>query len=97
MPYAPLKLLRSNLATMLVPSVLAWLKAFVIHIATPHVATVSPTMQIGRRRRAHQELRPDAKVISLGIGDTTQPIPEVVGKAMADAATGLTTTDGYSG
>lgn len=26
---------------------------------------------------------PDAKVISLGIGDTTEPIPEVITSAMA--------------
>jgi len=27
---------------------------------------------------------PDAKVISLGIGDTTEPIPEVITSAMAE-------------
>jgi hypothetical protein len=33
--------------------------------------------QIARRRRAHQEKHPDAKIISLGIGDTTEPLPQV--------------------
>ncbi|GKG62813.1 LL-diaminopimelate aminotransferase, chloroplastic-like protein, partial [Tanacetum coccineum] len=40
---------------------------------------------------------PDAKVISLGIGDTTEPIPEVITSAMAKRALGLSTVDGYSG
>merc|ERR1711990_498087 len=34
--------------------------------------------EIGRRRREHQEKNPDAKIISLGIGDTTEPIPKVI-------------------
>lgn len=40
---------------------------------------------------------PDAKVISLGIGDTTEPIPEVITSAMAERAHGLSTLGGYSG
>ena len=43
------------------------------------------------------EKNPDAKLISLGIGDTTEPIPEVIAKAMSDAALGLSTLEGYSG
>ena len=53
--------------------------------------------EIARRRRAHAEARSDAKIISLGIGDTTEPIPPTIAKAMADAAAGLGTLDGYSG
>ena len=53
--------------------------------------------EIARRRRAHAEARPDARIISLGIGDTTEPIPPTMAKAMADAAAGLGTLDGYSG
>lgn len=30
---------------------------------------------------------PDAQVISLGIGDTTEPIPEVIASAMAKVCT----------
>ena len=53
--------------------------------------------QIARRRNEHQEKYPDAKVISLGIGDTTEPIPEFIAKALADASMGLNTREGYSG
>ena len=54
-------------------------------------------MQIARRRRAHQESKPDAKVISLGIGDTTEPLPKFIADAMAKAAAGLATPEGYNG
>lgn len=40
-------------------------------------------IQIARRRAAHLQKYPDAQVISLGIGDTTEPIPEVITSAMA--------------
>ncbi|KAH9288495.1 hypothetical protein KI387_032612, partial [Taxus chinensis] len=53
--------------------------------------------EIARRRSAHMQKYPDAKVISLGIGDTTEPIPEVITSAMAQRATALSTTDGYTG
>ncbi|CAI6000409.1 unnamed protein product [Closterium sp. NIES-65] len=53
--------------------------------------------EIARRRRAHLEKHPDAKIISLGIGDTTEPIPDVITAAMAKRAQGLSTPAGYSG
>eukprot|EP01025_Chloroclados_australasicus_P006541 TRINITY_DN12101_c0_g1_i1.p2 TRINITY_DN12101_c0_g1~~TRINITY_DN12101_c0_g1_i1.p2 ORF type:complete len:472 (-),score=54.39 TRINITY_DN12101_c0_g1_i1:432-1658(-) len=53
--------------------------------------------EIARRRRAHQEANPNANVISLGIGDTTEPIPQFIAQAMADAASGMATREGYSG
>ncbi|KAL6760123.1 LL-diaminopimelate aminotransferase [Haematococcus lacustris] len=53
--------------------------------------------EIARRRKAHQEQHPDAKVISLGIGDTTEPLPQFIADAMAKAAAGLATPEGYSG
>ena len=56
-----------------------------------------PPPQIARRRKAHQELHPDAKIISLGIGDTTEPIPPFIAGAMQAAAAGLGTMEGYSG
>lgn len=40
-------------------------------------------LKIGRRKVAHMQKYPDAQVISLGIGDTTEPIPEVITSAMA--------------
>lgn len=46
---------------------------------------------------APQEKNPNAKVISLGIGDTTEPLPKYIADAMAKAAAGLATREGYSG
>jgi predicted component of type VI protein secretion system len=57
----------------------------------------SAVLQIARRRRAHQEAHPDAQIISLGIGDTTEPLPQFIADAMAKAAAGLATREGYSG
>ncbi|CAN6206087.1 unnamed protein product [Urochloa humidicola] len=53
--------------------------------------------EIARRRAAHLLKYPDAKIISLGIGDTTEPIPDVITTAMAERAHALSTIDGYSG
>ncbi|KAG0450423.1 hypothetical protein HPP92_026743 [Vanilla planifolia] len=53
--------------------------------------------EIARRRVAHTSKYPDAQVISLGIGDTTEPIPEVITSAMAKRALALSTVEGYSG
>ena len=38
-----------------------------------------------------------AQIISLGIGDTTEPIPAVITDALTRAAKGLGTLEGYSG
>ena len=53
--------------------------------------------EIARMRREHQAKYPDAKVISLGIGDTTEPVPAPITDAMAGYARGLNTLEGYSG
>ncbi|KAH7553951.1 hypothetical protein ACOSQ2_029416 [Xanthoceras sorbifolium] len=53
--------------------------------------------EIARRKAAHLLKYPDAQVISLGIGDTTEPIPEVITSAMAKRAYELSTQEGYSG
>ncbi|KAF1861419.1 hypothetical protein Lal_00025730 [Lupinus albus] len=53
--------------------------------------------EIARRRNAHLLKFPDAKIISLGIGDTTEPIPEVITSAMAKRSYALSTLEGYSG
>ncbi|KAK6159173.1 hypothetical protein DH2020_006487 [Rehmannia glutinosa] len=53
--------------------------------------------EIARRRAAHMLKYPDAQVISLGIGDTTEPIPEVITSAMSKRSYALSTVDGYSG
>ncbi|CAI8618029.1 unnamed protein product [Vicia faba] len=53
--------------------------------------------EIGRRKSAHLLKYPDAKIISLGIGDTTEPIPEVISSALAKKSLALSTLEGYSG
>ncbi|KAI3445847.1 hypothetical protein Pfo_002512 [Paulownia fortunei] len=53
--------------------------------------------EIARRRAAHMLKYTDAQVISLGIGDTTEPIPEVITSAMSKRSHALSTVDGYSG
>ena len=53
--------------------------------------------EVARRRREFAQKNPDAKIISLSIGNTTEPLPECIAKAMADYSMGLATTEGYSG
>uniref|UniRef100_A0A803MQT7 Aminotransferase class I/classII large domain-containing protein n=1 Tax=Chenopodium quinoa TaxID=63459 RepID=A0A803MQT7_CHEQI len=53
--------------------------------------------EVARRRAVHLDKYPDAQVISLGIGDTTEPIPDVITSAMAKRAHDLSTLEGYSG
>ena len=55
--------------------------------------------EIGRRRNKYLEENPEMadKIISLGIGDTTQPIPEHILGGLVDGASKLGTKEGYSG
>ena len=53
--------------------------------------------EIARLRNAHLDKNPDAKIISLGIGDTTEPIPPAVVDGLVAASQGLGTLEGYSG
>lgn len=53
--------------------------------------------EIGRRRNAYLEKNPDANLISLGIGDTTQPIPDYILNGLIEGASKLGKKDGYSG
>lgn len=53
--------------------------------------------EIGRRRSAYLAEHPDADIVSLGIGDTTMPIPSHICAALTEGATRLSTTEGYSG
>ncbi|KAL0412696.1 UNVERIFIED_CONTAM: putative LL-diaminopimelate aminotransferase, chloroplastic [Sesamum radiatum] len=53
--------------------------------------------EISAREAEHMEKYPNAKVISLGIGDTTQPLPDVVASSMANYAHNLSTLTGYRG
>lgn len=55
--------------------------------------------EIGRRRNAYIEKNPEmaSRIISLGIGDTTQPIPEHILSGLVNSASKLGTKEGYSG
>ncbi|MBI4440081.1 LL-diaminopimelate aminotransferase [Candidatus Woesearchaeota archaeon] len=53
--------------------------------------------EIGKRKKMHLEKNPNAKIISLGIGNTTEPITPHIASALKNAAQGLGTVDGYTG
>jgi len=55
--------------------------------------------RIGKARREFAESNPELaeKIISLGIGDTTQPIPSHILSGLVGGASELGTPDGYSG
>ena len=53
--------------------------------------------EIARRRKAFLERNPSADIISLGIGDTTQPIPPTILAGLVDGASKLGKKETYSG
>ena len=53
--------------------------------------------EINKRKQAYLSEHPEAQLISLGIGDTTEPLPSVIADEMADFAKNLETIDGYVG
>ncbi|XP_011025940.1 PREDICTED: aminotransferase ALD1-like [Populus euphratica] len=53
--------------------------------------------EISKREVQHIEKYPDAKLISLGIGDTTEPLPDIIASSMANYALSLSTAEGYRG
>jgi LL-diaminopimelate aminotransferase len=53
--------------------------------------------EVARRRKAFQEKHPDVKVISLGIGNTTEPLGPAIVAALRRAAERLGTREGYTG
>lgn len=53
--------------------------------------------EIGRRRKLVQAKNPNAKIISLGVGDTTYPLMPHITQSLVDAAKALGTKEGYSG
>ncbi|UCG47893.1 MAG: LL-diaminopimelate aminotransferase [Phycisphaerales bacterium] len=53
--------------------------------------------EIGRRRRAFAAANPDAKIISMGIGDVTQPLAPAVVEAMKRAVEQMGRPDGVHG
>jgi LL-diaminopimelate aminotransferase len=53
--------------------------------------------EISRRKKIFMEKNPTVKVISLGIGDTTEPLPPHVMKGLVDGARKLGTRQGFLG
>jgi LL-diaminopimelate aminotransferase len=53
--------------------------------------------EIGRRRNAFLAENPDAKLVSLGIGDTTLPIPKHILSGLTAGSEKLGTKEGYTG
>ncbi len=53
--------------------------------------------EIGRRKRTFQEANPDAEIISMGIGDVTQPLAPAVIKAMKKAVDEMGRTETFRG
>uniref|UniRef100_A0A1J3E950 Aminotransferase ALD1 n=1 Tax=Noccaea caerulescens TaxID=107243 RepID=A0A1J3E950_NOCCA len=53
--------------------------------------------EINRRELEHVEKHPNVRLISLGIGDTTQPIPKKITSDMSNFAHALSTVEGYRG
>ncbi len=64
------------------------------------IASLTPKYlfnEIQSRKNAYISTHPTAKVISLGLGDTTEPIPESIAHYMSQAALDLSRTEGYTG
>lgn len=53
--------------------------------------------EVARRRREYAASHPEAKIISLGIGNTTEPISKHIATKMSEYCLALATKEGYSG
>ena len=53
--------------------------------------------EIAKRRAAFAQAHPEAKIISLGVGNTTEPILPHINRGLVEAARQLGTVEGYSG
>ncbi|MDR2730028.1 MAG: LL-diaminopimelate aminotransferase [Treponema sp.] len=53
--------------------------------------------EVARRRREYAAAHPDAKIISLGVGNTTEPILPHINEGLTEGASRLGTVEGYSG
>ncbi|MFQ5729444.1 MAG: LL-diaminopimelate aminotransferase [Waddliaceae bacterium] len=54
-------------------------------------------VEVGRRKKKLLADQPDAKIINLGIGDTTEPIPDPIIDSFTKKAKELGTKEGYTG
>ena len=53
--------------------------------------------EIAKKRREYAAAHPDAKIISLGVGNTTEPILPHINAGLVEGARRLGTAEGYSG
>jgi LL-diaminopimelate aminotransferase len=53
--------------------------------------------EIAKRRAAYAASHPGKKIISLGVGNTTEPLPAHIAQGLSDYARALGTPQGYSG
>lgn len=66
----------------------------------PHIAELKGNYlfpEITLRKNTFLKKYPDAELISLGIGDTTQPLPESIVESFVKYSAGLSTPTGYTG
>lgn len=66
----------------------------------PHVAKLNAGYlfpEITRRKKIFLEKNPSASLINLGIGDTTEPLPQIIANQLSQTAQGLGTVAGYTG
>ena len=53
--------------------------------------------EIGRRVKAYSDTNPARRIIRLGIGDVTLPLPPAIVKALKDATDEMATLEGFRG
>jgi LL-diaminopimelate aminotransferase len=53
--------------------------------------------EIAKRRREYAAAHPEAKIISLGVGNTTEPVLPHINQGLTEGAARLGTVEGYSG
>lgn len=53
--------------------------------------------EVNKRKQQYLSHNPKAELISLGIGDTTEPIPKSITQGLTEASAGMGTAKGYSG
>lgn len=66
----------------------------------PHLASLAGGYlfpEINKRKEAFLKKNPDAHLISLGIGDTTEPLAPSIATGMAETAAAFGTREGYRG
>lgn len=53
--------------------------------------------EVAKRKKEYEAAHPDQKVISLGVGNTTEPLPLCIAQAMSDYSKNLATVENYMG